>query len=96
VWDADDSILGHLRWPTVRVLRYRQPPAGWVRGGGRDWLTDFPRRQVSARSLYLLAKSRWEVRTRGSTTEGARYGLEHIRHHHAASLFSVGSSSRWG
>ncbi|HTU03218.1 MAG TPA: transposase [Candidatus Sulfotelmatobacter sp.] len=86
LWDADDfDPWGRLRWPTVRVLRYRQAqPDGTV--VTTDWLTDFPVRQVSARSLYLLAKSRWEVENQGFNDGKVRYGLAHIRHHHAASL----------
>ena len=51
-----------------------------------DWLTDFPIRQVSARSLYLLAKSRWAIENQGFNDGKTRYGLAHIRHHHPASL----------
>ena len=86
VWEADDfDPWVTLRWATVRVLRYRQhQPDGTVVAA--DWLTDFPTRQVSARSLYLLAKSRWEVENQGFNDGKTRYGLAHIRHHHAASL----------
>jgi hypothetical protein len=86
VWDADDfDPWESLRWPTVRVLRYRQhQPDGTVVAA--DWLTDFPIRQVSARSLYPLAKSRWEVENQGFNDGKTRYGLEHIRHHHVTSL----------
>jgi DDE family transposase len=86
LWDADDfDPWGALRWPTVRVLRYRQAqPDGTVVMA--DWLTDFPVRQVGARSLYLLAKSRWEVENQGFNDGKTRYGLAHIRHHHATSL----------
>ncbi len=41
---------------------------------------------MSARSLYLLAKSRWEVENQGFNDGKTRYGLAHIRHHHATSL----------
>jgi hypothetical protein len=86
VWDADDfDPWDTLRWATVRVLRYRQhQPDGTVVAA--DWLTDCPLRQVSARSLYLLAKSRWAIENQGFNDGKTRYGLEHIRHHHATSL----------
>jgi hypothetical protein len=86
VWEADDfDPWAALRWATVRVLRYRQhQPDGTVVAA--DWLTDFPLRQVSARSLYLLAKSRWAIENQGFNDGKARDGLAHIRHHHAASL----------
>ena len=85
-WEADDfDPWVTLRWATVRVLRYRQhQPDGT--GVAADWLTDFPTRQVSARRLSRLAKSRWEVENQGFNDGKTRYGLAHIRHHHAASL----------
>ncbi len=74
-----------LRWPTVRVLRYRQ-----TKKDGQIveayWLTDFPRRQVASRQLYHLAKSRWEVENQGFNDAKTRYGLRHVPHHHAGSL----------
>jgi len=86
VWDAADfDPWETLRWETVRVLRYRQhKPDGSVVEA--YWLTDFPVRQVSARGLYHLAKSRWEIENQGFNDGKTRYGLEHIRHHHANSL----------
>jgi hypothetical protein len=86
VWDADDfDPWDTLRWATVRVLRYRQhKPDGSVVEA--DWLTDFPTRQVSAWALYRLAKSRWEIENQGFNDAKTRYGLEHIRHHHAHSV----------
>jgi hypothetical protein len=86
LWDADDfDPWDTLDWPTVRVLRYRQH----CRDGTvveAYWLTDFPLRQVSSRSLYHLAKSRWEIENEGFNDAKTRYGLEHIRHHEANSL----------
>ena len=84
--DADALAPGESRqWPPVRVLRSRQhQPDGT--GVAADWLTDFPRRQVSARSRYPLAQSRWEVENQGFNDGKTRYGLEHIRRPHAASL----------
>lgn len=86
LWDADDfDPWDTLRWPTVRVLRYRQHhPDGTVVEA--DWLTDFSMRQVSSRTLYHLAKSRWEIENEGFNDGKTRYGLEHIRHHEANSL----------
>ena len=86
LWDADhfDSWTT-LRWPSVRVLRYRQhKPDGQVVEA--SWLTDFPTQQVGPRALYGLAKSRWEIENQGFNDAKTRYGLEHIRHHHENSL----------
>ncbi len=86
LWDADhfDPWMT-LRWPTVRVLRYRQhKPDGQIVEA--YWLTDFPSHQVGSRALYGLAKSRWEIENQGFNDAKTRYGLEHIRHHHANSL----------
>jgi hypothetical protein len=86
LWDADDfDPWESLRWPTVRVLRYRQHK--------RDgtvveayWLTNFPSRLVGSASLYRLGKSRWEVENQGFNEGKNRHGLEHICRHHANSL----------
>ena len=89
VWDADDfDPWDTLRWKTVRVLRYRQhKPDGTVCEA--FWLTDFPSRQLSSRSLFRLAKSRWEIENQGFNDAKNRYGLEHICHHHPNSLLLV-------
>jgi hypothetical protein len=86
LWDADDfDPWEALRWPTVRVVRYRQhKPDGTVVEA--DWLTDWPARQVGALSLYGIAKSRWEIENQGFNDAKTRYGLAHIRHHHANSV----------
>ncbi len=86
VWDADDfDPWETLRWETVRVLAYRQHrPDGKVIQA--FWLTDFPRRQVSSRTLFHLAKSRWEIENQGFNDAKNRYGLEHLCHHQAHSL----------
>jgi hypothetical protein len=65
LWDADDfPPWSTLRWPQVRVLRYRQyKPNGTVIQA--EWLTDFPRRQVGSFSLFRLAKNRWEIENQG-------------------------------
>jgi hypothetical protein len=86
LWDADDfDPWERLRWPTVRVLRYRQhPPDGRVIEA--YWLTDLPRARVGSRQLYRCAKSRWEIENEGFNDGKTRYGLAHIRHHQANSL----------
>jgi hypothetical protein len=89
VWDADDfDPWETLRWNSVRVLRYRQhKPDGTVCEA--FWLTDFPTHQLSSRSLFRLAKSRWEIENQGFNDAKNRYGLEHLCHHHAHSLLLV-------
>jgi hypothetical protein len=86
VWDADDfDPWETLRWETVRVLFYRQhKPNGEVIEA--FWLTDFPTPRVSRRSLYRMAKSRWEIENQGFNDAKNRHGLEHICHHHPNSL----------
>lgn len=86
VWDADDfDPWQALRWTTVRVLRYRQHKAsGEVVEA--YWLTDFPSRRLSSRTLFQLAKSRWEIENQGFNDAKNRHGLEHICHHHPNSL----------
>ena len=89
LWDADDfDPWETLRWTTVRVLRYRQhKPDGVVVEA--YWLTDFPAARVGSRLLYRFAKSRWEIENEGFNDGKTRYGMEHIRHHHANSLLVV-------
>lgn len=89
VWDADDfDPWDTLRWETVRVMLYRQhKPDGTVFEA--FWLTDFPTPQLSSRSLFRLAKSRWEIENQGFNDAKKRYGLEHICHHHPNSLLLV-------
>jgi hypothetical protein len=86
LWDADDfDPWDTLQWTTVRVLRYRQhKPDGRVVEA--YWLTDFPTVRVGSRVLYRFAKSRWEIENEGFNDGKTRYGMEHIRHHHANSL----------
>jgi hypothetical protein len=89
IWDADDfDPWDTLRWETVRVIRYRQyKPDGTVCEA--YWLTDFPRHRASRRTLFLLAKSRWEIENEGFNDAKNRYGLEHICHHERPSLLAV-------
>jgi len=86
LWDADDfDPWESLRWSTVRVLRYRQHKADGVVVEAY-WLTDFPPARVGSRQLYRFAKSRWEIENEGFNDGKTRYGMEHIRHHHANSV----------
>lgn len=89
IWDADDfDPWGTLRWKTVRVIYYRQhKPDGTVVEA--YWLTNFPSARASRRTLYRLAKSRWEIENQGFNDAKNRYGLEHICHHEANSLLVV-------
>ncbi len=85
-WDHDDfDPWETLRWPSVRVLRYRQHK----RDGSvveAYWLTDWPTKKVGALALYKMAKSRWEIENQGFNDAKNRYGLEHVGHHHRNSL----------
>lgn len=82
LWDAEDfDPWETLRWPTVRVLRYRQhKPNGSVVEA--YWLTDYPIRQIGSRRLYRMAKSRWEIENQGFNEAKTYHGMEHICHHH--------------
>jgi hypothetical protein len=86
LWDADDfDPWDELRWPTVRVLRYRQHrPDGSVCEA--YWLTNWSIRKVGSVSLYRMAKSRWEVENQAFNDSKTRYGLEHAAHHHPRSV----------
>ena len=89
IWDADDfDPWQTLRWETVRVIRYRQyKPNGKVYEA--YWLTDFPRHLVSSRTVFVMAKSRWEIENQGFNDAKNRYGFEHICHHERHSLLAV-------
>lgn len=89
IWDADDfDPWETLRWETVRVIRYRQyKPDGTVYEA--YWLTDFPRPRVSRRTLFRMAKSRWEIENQGFNDAKNRYGFEHLCHHQPRSLLAV-------
>jgi Transposase DDE domain len=86
IWDGDDfDPWDNLRWTTVRVIRYRQyKPDGTIYEA--YWLTDFPKNQISAPTLYRLAKSRWEIENQGFNDGKNRYGMQHLPHHHENSL----------
>jgi hypothetical protein len=89
IWDADDfDPWETLRWETVRVVRYRQhKPDGTVYEA--YWLTDFPRHRVSSRTIFRMAKSRWEIENQGFNDAKNRYAFEHICHHERHSLLVV-------
>lgn len=88
IWDADFDPWETLRWETVRVIRYLQyKPEGTVCEA--YWLTDFPRSRVSSRTLFGMAKSRWEIENQGFNDAKNRYGFEHICHHERHSLLAV-------
>jgi len=86
LWDADDfDPWESLRWPTVRVLYYRQhKPDGTVIEA--YWLTNLSPQRVSTRSLFRMAKSRWEIENQGFNEAKNQHGLEPIPHHHDNSL----------
>jgi hypothetical protein len=86
VWDADDfDPWESLRWPTLRVLYYRQrKPDGEVIEA--YWLTNLSHQRVSLRSLFRMAKSRWEIENQGFNEAKNQHDLEHISHHHDNSL----------
>jgi len=44
---------------------------------------------MSSRSLFRLAKSRWEIENQGFNDAKHRYGLEHLCHHHPNSMLLV-------
>ena len=50
------------------------------------WLTDWPTARVGPRALYAMAKSRWEIENQGFNDAKNRHALEHVQHHHPASL----------
>ena len=85
-WDRDDfQPWEGLGWPSVRVIFYRQyKPNGTVVEA--YWLTNFSTRQLGARSLYRLAKSRWEIENQGFNEAKNRHGFQHICHHHSNAL----------
>ena len=89
IWDADDfDPWDTLRWETVRVIRYRQyKPQGKVYEA--YWLTDFPRHWVGSRTIFRMAKSRWEIENQGFNDAKNRFGFEHICHHQCHSLLVV-------
>ena len=86
VWDAGDfDPWESLHWTTVRVLRYRQhKPDGSVIEA--YWLTNLSPGRISTRSLFRMAKSRWEIENQGFNAAKNQHQLEHIAHHHNNSI----------
>jgi hypothetical protein len=86
LWDEEglEPWLG-LHWSGVRVLRYQHR-----RADGKIfnayWLTNLSVKRVGPRALFHLCKSRWEIENQGFNDAKNRYGLEHIPHHHPASI----------
>jgi len=89
LWERDDfQPWDGLEWPRLRVLFYRQhKPDGQVIEA--YWLTNLSCQRVSARSLYRLAKSRWEIENQGFNDAKNRYGFEHICRHHPNALLAI-------
>ena len=86
IWDAADfDPWESLGWPTVRVLYYRQhKPDGSIVEA--YWLTNLSPQRVSARSLFGMAKSRWEIENQAFNEAKNQHQLEHISRHHHNSL----------
>jgi hypothetical protein len=78
MWDAEDFNPGDtLHWETVRVFFYRQhKPDGSVVEA--YWLTNFASSTAGPRSLFRMAKSRWEIENQGFNEAKSRHGLEHL------------------
>jgi len=89
LWEADDfDPWAALRWETVRVIRYRQyKPNGEIVEA--YWLSNLPSAGISRRTLYAMAKSRWQIENQGFNDAKNRYGLEHLCDHHPRSLLIV-------
>lgn len=69
----------------MRVLYYRQhKPNGNVIQPYR--LTNLSAQRVSTRSLFRMAKSRWEIEKQGFNEAKNQHGMEHIPRHHASSV----------
>jgi len=86
LWDAQDfEPWDSLRWPWVRVLRYRYEDKD---GEAVDayWLTDMPQAFATTQVLFQCAKSRWEIENQGFNDAKNRYGFGRIRHHQANSV----------
>jgi hypothetical protein len=86
MWDAGDfDPWETLRWPTVRVFRYRQhKPDGTINDA--YWLTDFSAKRVGPRILSAFAGNRREIENEVFNDARNRYGFERIPHHDTNSL----------
>jgi hypothetical protein len=49
-------------------------------------LTNFSIARLGTRSLFKLAKSRWEIENQGFNDGENLYGMEHIQYHHPNSM----------
>lgn len=86
VWEAEGfPPWENLRWKAVRIFRYRQrkPDGSLVEA---YWLTDLAASEAGPRSLFRIAKSRWEIENQGFNDGKNRHGMGHIAHHHENSL----------
>ena len=69
----------------MRVVYYRQhKPEGTVIEA--YWLTNLSPQRVGTRSLFRMAKSRWEIENQGFNEAKNQHALEPIPHHHDNSL----------
>lgn len=86
IWDDETfEPWEGLKWPAVRVLRYRyRSPKGELVDA--YWLTNYSQRSVSSESLFRLAKSRWEIENQGFNDAKTWHGMEHICRHDANAL----------
>jgi hypothetical protein len=86
LWDYDDfDAWENLQWERVRVIRYRQiRPDGSVCEA--YWLTSWPKAKVGGRTLFKMAKARWEIENQGFNDAKNHYGLQRMTHHHRNSL----------
>lgn len=86
LWD-DETFMPweKLKWPFVRVLRYRYRSRD---GEFVDacWLTNYSKQQLGSEALFRIAKSRWEIENQGFNDAKNRYGLEHICRHDSNAL----------
>ena len=61
----------------------------------RAQAANLSRRRVGSRSLYHLAKSRWEIENQGFNDAKNQHGLEHICHHYPNSLLITWLVTMW-
>jgi hypothetical protein len=86
LWDADDfEPWQTLNWQSVRVLRYRYTDRNGTHVDAY-WLTNMPKTFATTATLFLCAKSRWQIENQGFNDAKNRYGLTHTPHHHQNSV----------
>jgi hypothetical protein len=86
VWDDETfTPWENLKWPFVRVLRYRYRSRD---GEVVDacWLTNYSKESISSEALFRIAKSRWEIENQGFNEAKTLHGMEHICHHESNAL----------